>query len=261
MSALAPTQAAFVAYLRDGRAAPLAALIDPGTDQRLAVYANNYRGALLEALRDVFERVELWLGSAGFSAAAAAQIKADPPHHWTLNAYGDSFAATLDRLYPDDPEVADLARIDWALRRAFDGPDEPPLDPAMLGTVDWDAALIHPVATLALVPLATNAAAIWTALADEAVAVPPAEPLPAPATLRVWRQGLSPRFTTVADDEALLLDLMRPGASLGALCAALETRLGHPAPATRAGQLLGQWLNDGVIARIAPAGAALSPDH
>src|SRR5271168_673386 len=106
----------------------------------LAVYHHAYRAQLVECLRDTFERVWAWLGDDAFDTAARRYIGARPPRSWTLSDYGVDFAEKLSELYDNDPEVAELAALDWNLRRAFDGYDAAPLDPADLADVDWDRA-------------------------------------------------------------------------------------------------------------------------
>jgi hypothetical protein len=94
------------------------------------VYHYAYRAQLLECLRYTFERVWAWLGDSGFEDAARRHIEAHPPHSWTLSDYGNEFDRTLSGLYPDDREVAELAWLDWPLRRAFDGRMRQPSQPA-----------------------------------------------------------------------------------------------------------------------------------
>jgi hypothetical protein len=75
----------------------------------LAVYLNNYRGQLMTCLSESFATVRAWLGEAAFDAAAAMHIDRLPPHNWTLDAYSLEFPDTIDALYPEDPEVGELA--------------------------------------------------------------------------------------------------------------------------------------------------------
>lgn len=86
----------------------------------LGVYHNAYRAQLVAALKDSYERLWAWLGDESFEQAARAHVEAYPPHSWTLGDYGDAFSHTLSKLYPDDIEIAELATLDWALRRAFE---------------------------------------------------------------------------------------------------------------------------------------------
>lgn len=215
----------------------------------LAIYQNNYRAQLVGCLSESFERVRLWLGDEPFLSIAAAHIDLTPPHAWTLDAYAAGFPDTLERLYPDDPEIAELGWLDLALSEAFVGPDAQPIDPAGLGEIDWDRAVLRLAPTLATKLFRTNAAAIWSALSAEEMP-PAAVQLPAPAAMIVWRKHLVPCFRTAEPGESRALELAGSGASFGALCAALVEDLGEQEGIAAAGALLGRWIGDGLIAGI-----------
>jgi len=215
----------------------------------LAVYHHAYRAQLLNCLRDTFEKTWSWLGDDGFEAAARAHIEAHPPSAWTLNVYGEGFDRTLAGLYPDDPEVSELARLEWTLRRAFDGPDADPVEQAALASVDWDQAVLYFVPTLRLGTVTTNCAALWSALAA-GDAPPPAERLPAPCGLRVWRQGLSVQFRSLDPAEERALRLALGGADFPELCGVLAADLGEQDGPAEIGRILSLWLQDGMIAEI-----------
>ena len=216
---------------------------------RLAVYHHAYRAQLVDCLRDTFERVWAWLGDAGFEAAARRHIESHPPHSWTLSAYGDDFDRTLSGLYPDDREVAELAWLDWSLRRAFDGPDATPIAPDTLLGTDWDRAILHIVPTLRMTSISTNCAAIWTCL-PEGRAPPLAARLHAPMALRVWRKELSPHFRAVDSIEQQALSMACDGASFAAICSAIAARMVSSRASEVAGALLASWLQDGLIIAV-----------
>jgi len=224
----------------------VAATAEPG----LAVYRHAYRAQLVANLRDTFEKTWAWLGDDAFDAAALAHVEAHPPSAWTLADYGGDFATTLAGLYPDDPEVAELAWLDWTLRRAFDGADAAPIAPEALAKVDWETAVLTLVPTLVVGAVITNSAAIWGALADEQT-TPAVEQLPAPAAIRVWRDGLSPQYRSIELLEMQALQSAMRGATFADLCAALASDQDPDHAAQRAGALLASWLQDGVVAAIA----------
>lgn len=212
----------------------------------LDVYHNAYRVRLTDCLRETFEKVLLWLGEEAFLEAARDHIERTPPHGWTLGVYGMGFDHTLRTLYPDDPEVADLARLDWALCRAFDGADADTVASTGLVEIDWDLAVLRLIPTVRIFDTVTNAGAIWSALSagenPPAVAV-----LPAPGAILVWRQDLTPCFRTVDAIEHQALKMIAAGKTFGAVCAALVARSGPDTGVQQAGAMLGQWLHDGLI--------------
>lgn len=215
---------------------------------RLAVYHHAYRSQLMDCLRDTFERVWTWLGDTSFETAGQKHIELHPPHGWTLAEYGNGFNRTLKDLYPNDPELAELAWLDWSLRRAFDGPDANSLEAADLNRADWNTAVLCLVPTLRIAPISTNCAAIWTAL-SEGKSPPGVQRLPAPVALRVWRVGLTPRFRSIDAIEQQALQMVIEGATFATICATIES-VAHSKAAEVAGNFLASWLQDGLITSI-----------
>jgi hypothetical protein len=226
----------------DGAADRIGAAARPG----LRVYQNNYRSQLMDCLDEAFVRVRLWLGDAGFLAAAAAHIDRVPPSTWTLDGYPRHFPETLAALYPDDPEIAELAWLDCALAEAFAGPDASPLVPEALSEIDWDHATLHLSPTIAIARVETNAAAIWSTL-SAGETPPAAERLTEPAALLVWRNGFTPCFRTVDGKEHMALRQIIADPSFAALCAAMVEQFGEAEGIAVAGACFAQWLGDGLL--------------
>jgi len=245
---LASVQRAFKAYLLD-QPGEIMTHVSGGRSEGLAVYHNAYRGQLVVALRDSFERLLAWLGDDAFDAAARTHIVNTPPSSWTLGDYGVDFPVTLARLYPDDPEIADLAALDWALRRAFDATNASPIAPKHLASVDWSHARFKLTPSLSIIQVTTNAAALWSAMAD-GIAPPPVKLLPLPASIRVWRQGLTPRFSTIDSIEAAAIRVVLADTSFALLCDDLANMRGVGDAVERASMLLASWLGDGLIIGI-----------
>ena len=242
-------QRAFCAYLVDpdqARETLFAPAVSALARRGLPVYHHAFRATLVECLRDTFEKTHAWLGDAQFDLAARTHVAAHPSASWTLAGYGGDFEQTLAVLYPDDPEVAELAWLDRALRTAFDGPDGACLDPVTLDGTDWDTAGFHLVPTLVFRRIVSNAPAIWSALAAE---MPPPEPalLETRAVLSVWRHDLMPRFCTITDAEQRALELASVGEPFAGICAAVFP---DAEVAAAVGAMLGRWIGDGIVTRI-----------
>lgn len=243
---LTELQRSFCAWLTEpdeDRAGLLA--VPLGVGPGLAVYQNNYRVALIEALRETHLRAALWLDQAAFDAAAAHYIDAHPPTSWTIDAYGAHFPAMLRTMFPDDPVVADLAVIDRAIGDCFVAADALPAQADALGAVDWATAVIRLVPSLALVPITSNADALWLALASE-------EPAPeaelAAGTLMVWRQGFEPVMRRADPFESVILQRSLAGTGFAAICEELAAQGDEAETMTQAGTVLGRWLGEGLIA-------------
>jgi hypothetical protein len=218
----------------------------------LDVYHNAYRVRLCDSLRETFERLFLWLGEDRFLAAARAHIESHPPRGWTLGVYGADFPDTLAALYPDNPDIADLAQLDWMLSRAFDGSDGAAISQAALADADWETATFRFIPTISFGTMHSNAGAIWSAL-SAGERPPSAIPLPAPSPLLVWRQDLVPCFRILEPEEAAALNMMREGLPFNGLCTVQAENLGAEAGIAQAGAWLGQWLQDGLIAETGQA--------
>lgn len=212
----------------------------------LAVYHNAYRAQLIECLAETYPRTHAWLGGEAFLWAMRAHIERAPPSGWTLGAYGADFATTLKHLYADDPEVAELAELEWRLSRVFEGENAAAMPAETIAGIDWDAARIAFVPSLGAIPASTNAGAIWSALAA-GDAPPAAALLPAQGMMLVWRQDFTPCFRTVEIIEHDAILKAATGTGFADLCRMLVEARGEAAGIALAGQMLGRWFADGLI--------------
>jgi hypothetical protein len=213
------------------------------------VYANNYRGQLAGSLRDTFERVERWLGSEAFEEHIAAYVETHPSSSWNLNGYGEDFPAFLSLVIPLPDPAAEIAWLDHALRNAFYSRDVTAAVLQGLTVNDWERATFSFVPSLRFRWVHTNASSIWAALS--ALSTPPTVSLLAePVAVRVWRQQLTPRFTSMPSWETECLDLAMAGGTFGELCTLLERLCPDADIATVAGQLLREWFDGGLVTAV-----------
>lgn len=212
-----------------------------------AVYLNNHRAALMESLRASYSQTARWIGGDAFETAAARYIDAHAPSHWTLDAYGEQFAPLLSNMYPDDREVGDLARIEWALGEAFVAPDAQPLVPAQIAGINWDRAVLRLIPSARLLDLSTNADALHSALATEAVLFPPVEALSG-SCLLIWRSHFTVSHRRIANDEADCLRHIRHGLPFLTLCETLTSIHGPDDGIHHAGTWLAHWTREGLLA-------------
>ena len=217
-----------------------------GDGEGLNVYLNNYRASLIACLTENHGKLALWLGEDAFQRAMITHIQTSPPTSWTLDDYGADFPETLERLYPEDPEIADLARLERALTDAFVGQDHTPPDPEIWAPIDWEAAVLTFAPTVKLIELRSNATDIWSAM--NADTTPPAAArLPKAVSCLVWRQEFISCFRPLGLDEQDAIVCALEGMSFGDLCARISDRLGPEAGAAAAGELLARWIRDQVL--------------
>ncbi|WP_225737568.1 DNA-binding domain-containing protein [Dyella acidiphila] len=219
----------------------------------LAAYQNNYRTQLVNCLRASYPQLLAWMGEEAFLAVAIAHIDSHPPSAWTLDAYGADFGDSLRTLYPHNPDLRELAWIEWALSDAFVAADAATMALAQLAEVDWDAAHLQLAPSLRQHTLTTNAAVIWSALVD-GVAPPEAQMLEVPAGVIVWRREFTSRLMQVDAIEHAALLALRDDDRFDALCAALVEELGEQDGVARAGALLANWIGAGLVVGVSAVG-------
>jgi hypothetical protein len=228
-----------------------------GTPPGLRVYQNNYRSQLVGCLQETYPQVRAWMGEEAFLHAAISHIDQHPPHAWTLDAYADQFGTTLRTLFPDNPDVHELAWIELALGTAFVAGDAQALTAADLAAVDWDSARLQFIPSLLTTTATTNASDIWWAM-QENREQPEGQMLAEPCGLLVWRRGyVSCLRTITALEHAALLHVQANG-SFNALCEMLVERLGESEGVVKAGVLLADWIGSELISRIEDATHSLT---
>ena len=241
----------FCDWLRSGDddgagAGDAAARLGVSDARGLSVYQNNYRAQLLGCLEQSYPQLLAWLGEPMFRAAAARHIDAHPPSSWTLDDYPAGFPETLRAQFPGDAELAEIAELELRLADCFIAADTDLLELAKLGEVDWDVAQLRLAPSVSLLSLHTNAAAIWSALANETVP-PQCEYAADPGHLVIWRQDYASCFRPVDAPELALLDRLQHGLPFADICAALVEQYGEDDGVAQAGALLAGWARDQMI--------------
>ena len=243
LTALPDVQGPITPSDADGNGAPSASPMS--ALRRLGVYHGAYRARLLETLRDTYGHTLRLLGDDAFDALALAGIAQAPSTHRNLRWYGETWPDFLV-----DAAVAELARLDWALREAFDGPDDTVLglrDLQLLAPDAWAVVRLRPHATVRCLAMRHNTLQRWHALDDERP-VPDAEPLPAPGWVLVWRRDDRPHFRSMAAPEAWAVRQLLAGQPWVALCEGLAEAWPDQDATTLAAQCLRRWVDEGVLA-------------
>lgn len=217
-----------------------------------AVYLRAYRARLTAALRDNYPVLRLALGDDSFADLARAYIDAQPSRFRSIRWFGDSLAdflaATPDHLA--HPALVDLARMDWAMRAAFDAADVPLMgagDLALLAPEDWPSLRFTPVPSLQLLDLAWRIEPIWKALNDDHEASTE-EPEPLLHSLLIWRPVLDCCWRSADIGEVAALQALTQGASFAECCAMIAAS-GDAEPAQTAAGLLARWIAEGLLAK------------
>lgn len=260
MSLLASQQAFMAQILDDEVPAPTAWTRRHAAGMQ--IYRNAYRARLVDALRDTFERTARWVGEDAFRQAAAHHLITSPPNSWTLDDAGQGFAETLAGLFPGDPEVAELAWLEWSMHSAFVAADAIVLDAAAFGEAtasfgeaDWAGFGLGFLPGMAQREMRHDILEMWQETAGEGTVERAAQPLAEPKHCVVWREGFKPVFMLLDDCEGASLAAMRGGASYGECCELLVERIGDERALARAGEMLARWIGEGLIVAVTAEGA------
>ena len=238
------------AVLTPQSSAPAGIRDDAAADalSRLAIYQHGYRIRLRDALKNEFDGLRCMAGR-GFEALLDAYVAAHPSPHYNIRWYGAGLAGFLENERSGKPQLADVARLDWAISTAFDAADEPSIDIAQLATVPpeaWANLRLLPQANLQLVRCTCNTDAFRRA-ADRGGARPRLRRLANPRRVLVWRHAMSVHYRRLDEDEHQVLTAAQRGEAFAALCAMLAERQGEGAAMGRMVSLLQTWVASGLL--------------
>jgi hypothetical protein len=255
---LARLQREFQQYVLGGAPAVLQHVLGIGpadAETRMNVYAGGYVLRLLEALEADFPGLKAIAGDEAFRTLGRAYIAAHPSRFRNLRWYGGALPRFLasSAAWSERPELADMARFEWAMAASFDALDAACLNREALTRVaqrDWPRLrfIVHPA--VQRVGLSTNVTRAWSAQA-RGEELPPLRRDPAPTAWLLTRRRLQVRFRPMAAEEATAFDRLAARAGFGQWCGELAPLVGQERAAERAVEWLNQWLADGALAGFA----------
>jgi hypothetical protein len=251
---LAPLQSRMQSFLLQA-GADLAALVvaDDLADAptRLGIYADAYRLRLLEVLRGDYPVLLELLGAEPFEAVARGYIHAHPSDTPSVRWFGRHLAEHLRVLYPQRPQLADLAAFEWSQGEAFDAPDAPVLQLAAMAQIPPDSwggmrVLLHPSARH--LQLSSNAPALVGAQ-SRAQALPRSQSAAAETWL-LWRRQQMIHWRALGVEEAAALDAVRAHLGFGDLCERLCEWIEPDEVALAAAGMLKRWISDQLVSEL-----------
>lgn len=217
---------------------------------RLAAYADGYPARLEEALVEAFPALRHVLGHGTFRRLVERYRPHVPAGIWSLGDVGAALPAWIagDEIAHALPLVPDLARLEFAVQRAFHAELEAPFDAAPLaawGADDWNAARLGFQPGVALVRSPWPIRDVWEARTQprETIDIDVED---RPQDVVVFRAGLRVCVEAVGADEAALLERLLGGTPLGEACERLAAR-DVPPEAVQA--WLAGWVARGLVAR------------
>jgi len=221
---------------------------------RLQTYRYAYGARLVAALRDNFGALPLVMGDQAFESLAHAYARACPSRDPSIRWFGDRLAPFMEQrrdLVPH-PALVDLARLEWAMRGAFDAADATPLDPAglaELATDAWADLEFVPLPSVQVVALQWKVGPVWQAVQQcggtDVPELP--EPLAQEHAVLVWRRGLEVHWRSLEGPAAELLQGALAGWRFASLCELAAEQVGIETAAQHAALSLQGWLQDGLF--------------
>lgn len=206
------------ALLDPARPVPRGLLAPDGAPagRRFAVYRNNVAVSLTEALRTGFPALAKLLGEENFRGLAGLFLRAHPPASPVLMHYGDAmpgFLASLPQL-AHLPYLADVARLELALREAYHAADAPVLGAQDLADRPAERLMaarvtLHPALRIVASPWPVHG--IWARNMVEGAP----KPASGAETVMVTRPGFDPVQTRLPPGADAFLAVLGGGARFG----------------------------------------------
>lgn len=222
---------------------------------RLAIYSEAYRLRLTDALASTLPRLQQLMGKDRFAALASDYIDLRPSSYPSIRWFGAQLPRLLERSFPEQPWLAELAGWEWAIAAAFDAADAQPVAIEALASVAperWPALqfTFHP--SVQILRMRSNAPVLFKALSEDAL--PPecvafAEPQP----WLIWREALKTQYRSLTPDEAAALEAMRAGGTFETLCDTLCAWYQAEAVPAQAAGMLKRWVVEQMIVAVVSA--------
>jgi hypothetical protein len=217
--------------------------------ERLGVYANGYPARVQAALEETFPALAHVVGASRFSDLVHRYVDATPLRSYNLNDAGAELAQFLigDPLAIELPFLPDLARLEWHVARAFHAYDQPVLDPTALASwsaEQWEGAMLRFQPWVAVVFSDWPIRDIW-ACRDTPIEEIDIDLEQRPDSVLVRRCGYTVTCESLDREEALALDALCAGQTLGGVLAACAARAGDAAAVSA---WFASWMGFGLIA-------------
>lgn len=222
--------------------------------RRVAIYRSSVEHNWRAAMAAVYPVCEAWVGAAFFNEAARQHLAEQPSASGDLGDLGGGFADFLASYAPaaSQPVLPDLARLEWAVHRAFHAADAPAQTAQALSSIapqDLERLVLHALPGTQLIHSPWPLLALWRAHQPAAETNMPEVVAGATRTVLVWREELETALLELDAAEACLVEVML---NKEPLPAALERAPFHDHP--DAGplfmQTLQQVFNLGLVAKL-----------
>jgi hypothetical protein len=217
--------------------------------ERLSVYADGYVARLHEALQESYELVYRVVGEERSDSLIYDYVHDSRPTSYNITNAGSRFAPFLER-HPAGklfPFLPDLARLEWAIVRAFHAKQETPFDPSQISSLSperWETLRFTFQPAAAVISSAWPIYDLWKARKkpDEEFQIPKAQEH-RPCDILIYRSSFDVLTLEISREEAALLRFLMEGATLGEACA----RLSETESVPDVSPWFAQWVQLGLV--------------
>ncbi len=183
--------------------------------KRFAVYRNNVISGLTEALERAFPVIRKLVGDEFFKAMAGNFVREFPPNSPLMMRFATEFPEFLESFEPVQslPYLADVARLEIALRESYHAEDSSPISQEAFAAVPADKlvdARIELAPSIRLLGSESPIFSIWLANTSDGP-----KPKPAAEEVAVVRKQFDPVPKLLEPGEHELLQTLLAGGSLG----------------------------------------------
>lgn len=208
------SQAQFIAAAMNPDVPTPAGIVGPDgapAPKRFTVYRNNIIVSLKEAMTDGFPAVASLVGEAFFAAMSDVYIRQNPPKSPILALYGSGFSEFIATFEPAAslPYLADVARLEFALRQAYHCADAQPVDAKEFENQNVFSA------RLVLAPAVSVLRSPYPVTQIRAAALGGPPPTAAAEDVLITRPDLDPIATPFPSGTAAIIDALQAGLPLG----------------------------------------------
>jgi hypothetical protein len=219
---------------------------------RVGIYAEAYFYRLLDVLKEDFPATLEVAGADQFHNLVTGYLIDYPPTEPSIFYAGQYFARYL-RAHPIAarvPFIGDLAHLERIVLESFHAADATALDGAAMRAIApqaWPAIAMRTHPAMHLVACAWRVDEVLRAIEDDRAWHAPAR---TSATIVVWRRAARVYYRAAepAESAALALADVDSGTTFGAICTAIaESAQAHDDVPGLIQQLLGRWLDDGIL--------------
>lgn len=184
---------------------------------RLDVYRNAYYIRLQEALAHDFPALLSVMGNELFGRDMAAYLRANPSTEPSIRFIGQYLSKWF--LQNNKPELADLAKVEWAVLKAFDAGNAVALTGDHLQSVlpeDWEQLRFALNPSVTLLDVDSNVLKIWKSYIKD-------KPLPGlqsnnPGSLIIYRSHNGPAVQSIPQLHHTLLEALAENMTFGMAC-------------------------------------------